>query len=305
MDLEVRLGGLKLKNPLIAASGVFGYGREYSRVGDIRWFGAISTKGTTLRPRAGNPPPRVTETPSGMLNSIGLENPGIEAVIHHEIPWLSGFGVPIILNAAGETYDEFAQIAAMAEEVPEIDAIEVNVSCPNVNAGGIAFGIDPRSVYRATRAVRKSFSRTVIVKLSPAAVSIRDVARAAEEGGAQAVSLINTLVGMAIDVHSKRPVLGNVTGGLSGPAVKPVALRCVWEAAQAVSIPIIGMGGIVSWQDAVEFLLAGASALALGSGLLVNPRLPLEILKGLQEYCTREGIDRIHALTGLAWKTRR
>ncbi len=305
MDLGVRLGDLKLKNPLIAASGVFGYGREYSRVGDIRWFGAVSTKGTTLHPRAGNPPPRVTETPSGMLNSIGLENPGIEAVIRHEIPWLSGFGVPIILNAAGESYDEFARIAAMAEEVPEIDAIEVNVSCPNVNAGGIAFGIDARSVYRATRAVRQNFSRTVIVKLSPAAVSIKDVARAAEEGGAQAVSLINTLVGMAIDIYSKRPVLGNVTGGLSGPAVKPVALRCVWDASQAVSIPIIGMGGIVSWQDAVEFLLAGASALALGSGLLVNPRLPPEILKGLQEYCVREGIDRIDALTGLAWKTGR
>lgn len=305
MDLGVRLGDLKLKNPLIAASGVFGYGREYSRVGDIRWFGAVSTKGTTLHPRAGNPPPRVTETPSGMLNSIGLENPGIEAVIRHEIPWLSGFGVPIILNAAGETYDEFAQIATMAEEVPEVDAIEVNVSCPNVNAGGIAFGIDPRSVYRATRAVRQSFSRTVIVKLSPAAVSIRDVARAAEEGGAQAVSLINTLVGMAIDIHSKRPVLGNVTGGLSGPAVKPVALRCVWEAAQAVSIPIIGMGGIVSWQDAVEFLLAGASALAVGSGLLVNPWLPVEILRGLEEYCSQEGIERIADLTGLAWKTGR
>ena len=302
MDLAVRLGDLRLRNPLIAASGVFGYGKEYSKLGDIRWFGAVVTKGTTLRPRAGNPPPRVTETPSGMLNSIGLENPGIEEVIRREIPWLSKFGVPIILNAAGETYDEFAQIAALIDEVPEVDAIEVNVSCPNVSAGGMAFGVDPRAVYRATRAVTQNFSRTVIVKLTPAALSIRDVARAAQEGGAHAVSLINTLVGMAIDVNSKRAILGNVTGGLSGPAVKPVAIRCVWEAAQSVGIPVVGMGGITSWQDAVEFFLAGASAVAIGSGLLVNPRLPLEILKGLEGYCKREGVERLSALAGLAWK---
>lgn len=302
MKMAVRLGNLTLKNPLVAASGVFGYGREYSRLGDVRWFGAVVTKGTTLKPRGGNPPPRIAETPCGMLNAIGLENPGVEAVIRHEIPWLSRFGVPVVLNAAGETYEEFAEIAAIADRVPGIDAIEVNVSCPNVSAGGMAFGIDARSVYRATRAVRKSFSRTLIVKLSPAATSVRDVARAAEEGGADAVSLINTLVGMAIDIRSRKPLLGNVTGGLSGPAVKPVALRCVWEASQAVSIPVIGMGGITGWQDAVEFMLAGARAVALGSGLLINPRLPLEILEGLDQYCAQERIADVGSLTGAAWK---
>lgn len=302
VDLSVDLNGLSLKNPVIAASGVFGYGEEYVRMGKIEWFGAVTVKGTTLKPRKGNRPPRTCETPSGMLNSIGLENPGAEVVIKEKLPWLLKFGVPVIVNISGESYDEFYTLASMFSQVEEVSALEVNVSCPNVRAGGMAFGTDPRSCYKATYAARKAWKRPLIVKLSPNVQDIRSIARAAVEGGADIISLINTLVGMAIDIKTKKPVLGNIVGGLSGPAIKPVALRCVYEVSQAVSVPVIGMGGIFSAEDALEFLMAGASAIAVGTGLLVDPQIPRKIIEGLQQYCAREGVREVSELVGTCWR---
>ncbi len=301
-DLSTSLAGLNLKNPLIAASGVFGYGEEYAKVGDIRWFGAVTLKGTTLHARAGNRPPRVCETPAGMLNSIGLENVGAEAAVRDKIPFIKQFGVPVIVNISGDSYDEFTALGSIFEGVDGVDALEVNVSCPNVQAGGMAFGVDPRSCYRATRAVRREWKGPLIVKLTPNAPDIVATARAAVEGGATALSLINTLVGMVIDLNTRRPVLGNVTGGLSGPAIKPVAVRCVYQVSQAVQVPIIGMGGITGYRDVLEFLMAGAMAVALGSGLLVNPSAPVEIMKDLTDYCNRQGLSELSGLVGSAWK---
>ncbi len=302
MDLSSNLGGLIIKNPVIAASGVFGYGQEYARAGDIGWFGAVTVKGTTLSPRKGNTPSRICETPYGLLNSIGLENPGASAVIDEKLPWLAQFGVPIIVNISGDSYNEFAEIARMFSGSSHVSAIEVNVSCPNVSAGGMAFGTDPRSCYRAVSAVRHNWDGPLIVKLTPNVQDIGAIARAAAEGGADVLSLINTLVGMAIDIKAIKPVLGNVKGGLSGPAIKPVALRCVWEVSQAVSIPIIGMGGISTSEDALEFMMAGASAVAVGTGLLIDPATPSKIVKGLEQYCNSNGISTLQAVVGAAWK---
>ncbi|QUL98646.1 MAG: dihydroorotate dehydrogenase [Candidatus Fermentithermobacillus carboniphilus] len=302
LDLSVNLAGLTLKNPVIAASGVFGYGEEYVKVGDIRWFGAVSVKGTTLNPRAGNPPPRTCETPAGMLNSIGLENPGAKVVIEEKLPWLAQFGVPVIVNISGESYEEFRTLGSMFSESPLVSALEVNVSCPNVRAGGMAFGVDPRSCYRATYAVRRAWHGPLIVKLTPNVQDISSVARAAVEGGADAISLINTLVGLAIDIKKRKPVLGSVTGGLSGPAIKPVALRCVYEVSQAVPVPVIGMGGILDYRDALEFIMAGATAVAVGTAVLVNPSVPRSIVEGLIKYGQEEGVERISDLVGVAWR---
>ncbi|MGI6643711.1 MAG: dihydroorotate dehydrogenase [Bacillota bacterium] len=301
MDLSVDLAGIRLKNPVIAASGVFGYGREYSRVGDISWFGAVCVKGTTLSPRQGNPPPRVVETPSGMLNAIGLENPGARVVADEMIPWLAQFGVPIFVNVAGESTQEFSELGSIFRDTPGVFGLEVNVSCPNVRAGGLAFGLDPRSCFRAVMAAKKAFKGPVIAKLTPNVHDIASVARAAAEGGADAISLINTLLGMAIDIKTKRPVLGNVTGGLSGPAIKPVALRCVYQVSQAVSVPVIGMGGIASWEDALEFILAGATAVSVGSSLLVEPGIPQRITEGLLRYGEAQGLSDLSSLIGEAW----
>ena len=301
MDLSCNLAGLVIKNPVIAASGVFGYGEEYARAGDIGWFGAVTVKGTTLRPRKGNAPPRICETPYGLLNSIGLENPGARAVIDEKLPWLARFGVPIIVNISGDSYDEFAEISRMFSGSPHVSAIEVNVSCPNVSAGGMAFGTDPRSCYRATRAVRHNWDGPLIVKLTPNVQDIGAIARAAAEGGADVISLVNTLVGMAIDIRARKPVLGNIKGGLSGPAIKPVALRCVWEVSQAVSVPVIGMGGVSTSDDALEFIMAGASAVAVGTGVLADPAAPIKIVKGLEQYCDSHGIS-FTTLVGAAWK---
>lgn len=301
-DLSVDFAGIKMSNPIAAASGVFGYGEEYSKVGDIPWFGAVSVKGTTLAPRAGNPPPRVAETPAGMLNAIGLENPGAKVAASEKIPWLRQFGVPIIVNVSGDTYDEFAELGSIFRDVEGVAALEVNVSCPNVGARGMSFGQDPRSCYRATRAVKDAFGGRVITKLTPNAADITAIARAAVEGGADALSLINTLLGMAIDVKTQKPILGNVTGGLSGPAIKPVALRCVYQVSQAVTVPLMGIGGISSWEDVVEFLLAGATAVAVGASLLVNPHLPRKLTQGLDAYCRREGILNLKELVGAAWR---
>lgn len=302
MDLSVNLGGLVIDKPIIAASGTFGYGREYSRAGSIDWFGGVTVKGTTLMPRHGNPPLRVYETSAGLLNSIGLQNPGARAVIECEIPWLSQFGVPIIVNISADSYSEFSELARMFADCPEVSALEVNVSCPNVDSGGMAFGTSPGACYRATKAVRRYWSKPLIVKLTPNVTNISEIAKAAVEAGADSLSLINTLVGMAIDVDAKRPVLGNITGGLSGPCIKPVALRCVWEVSQAVPIPVIGMGGIFSARDALEFIMAGASAVAIGTALLVDPYAPKTIVEGISSYCESHEIDSLSSIRGIAWK---
>lgn len=302
MDLSTNLAGISLKNPLVAASGVFGYGEEYARIGDIRWFGAVSVKGTTLKPRAGNPPPRVCETPSGMLNSIGLENPGAQVAANEKIPWLRQYGVPIIVNVSGDSYEEFSELGAVFADVDGVAALEINVSCPNVAAGGMAFGMDSRSCYRATLAVRKRWKGPLIVKLTPNSSDIVATARAAAEGGADILSLVNTLVGMAIDIKTRRPVLGNVTGGLSGPAIKPVALRCVYQVTQAIDVPVIGMGGVSHFNDVLEFIMAGATAVGIGAGLLTDPLLPKKILEDLEGYCRTEHISDLRGLIGAAWK---
>lgn len=301
MDLSVNLNGLSLKNPIVAASGVLGYGEEYVKVGDLNWFGAISIKGTTIKPRAGNKPPRTCETPSGMLNSIGLENPGVEKVLEEKIPFLLKFKVPIIANISGESYEEFYELAS-AFEGSGVSAIELNVSCPNVRAGGMAFGVDPRTCWEATRAARRGFSGPIIVKLTPNARDVPSIARAAVEGGADIISLVNTFVGMAIDIKTRKPFLGEITGGLSGPAVKPMALYHVYQVSQAVSVPIIGMGGIFTYQDALEFIMAGASAVGLGTVLLVKPEAPREIVSGLESWGEKEGISSIKDLVGVAWR---
>lgn len=302
VNLSTDVAGMSLKNPIVAASGVFGYGEEYVKVGDIAWFGAVTVKGTTLKPRAGSPPPRTCETPAGMLNSIGLENPGAEVVAMEKVPWLRKFGVPIIVNISGDTYDEFSALGSIFEGVDGVDALEVNVSCPNVLAGGMVFGMDARSCYRATRAVRREWKGPLLVKLTPNAPDVVSIARAAVEGGATALSLINTLVGMVIDLQTRRPVLGNVTGGLSGPAVKPVAIRCVYQVSQAVAVPVIGMGGVASYRDVLEFMMAGAKAVAIGSALLVDPLAPRKIAEDLSDYCIREGLKDLSILVGAAWK---
>lgn len=300
MNLTTDLGGLRLRNPVIAASGTFGYGEDYIKAGDISWFGAVSIKGTTIAPRAGNPPPRTCETPSGLLNSIGLENPGAKVVIEEKLPWLAQFDVPIIANISAESCEEFSELAAMFARSPHVSALEVNVSCPNVKAGGIAFGTNPDMCYESTKAVRQVWQGPLIVKLTPNVADITSIAKAAVEAGADALSLINTLVGMAIDVNTMRPVLGNITGGLSGPAIKPVALRCVWEVSRAVQVPVIGMGGISSAQDALEFLMAGATAVAVGTGLLVDPEIPSRVTQGIREYCEARGIETLQEIVGAA-----
>jgi dihydroorotate dehydrogenase (NAD+) catalytic subunit len=301
-DLSVELGGLRLKNPVIAASGTFGYGRDYVNVGNISSFGAVTVKGTTLRPRIGNPPPRIWETASGMLNSIGLENPGAEVVINEMLPWLSRFEVPILVNISADTVGEFSQLAAMFSGAKEVAALEVNVSCPNVHAGGMAFGVEPRTCYRVVMAIRNKWNGCLIVKLSPNVFDICSVARAAVEGGADVLSVINTITGMAIDINTGKPALGNVIGGLSGPCIKPVALRCVYQVSQAVNVPVIGMGGVFSSTDAIEFMMAGATAVGLGTSLLVYPDTPVKIVQGLREYCEKEGLQSIMELVGKAWK---
>lgn len=298
--MRVNLAGIHLANPVLVASGTFGYGREMARWFDLRLVGGIVTKGTTLSPRAGNPPPRIAEAPAGLLNSIGLENPGVEAVIREEIPFLRQFGVPVIVNIAGETVEEYARLAAELDGVEGVSALEVNVSCPNVRAGGMAFGTDPAATAAVVEAVRRTTSLPVIVKLTPNVTDIVAIARAAERAGADALTLINTLKGMAIDIRGRRPLLGAVTGGLSGPALKPVALRMVWEVAAAVDLPIVGCGGITSGRDAVEFLLAGATAVAVGSVTLVDPLAAPRIVRETALCLAEEGFASVCEAVGLA-----
>ncbi|WP_313559587.1 dihydroorotate dehydrogenase [Ruminiclostridium cellobioparum] len=297
IDLSVNIAGISFKNPVIMASGTYGFGHEYSEYIDLNTLGGISVKGLTLKERKGNPPPRIAETPAGILNSVGLQNPGVEVFKKHDLPFLKQFDTRVIANIAGNTIEEYCEMAEILGD-SEIDAIELNVSCPNVKAGGLAFGTDPLLIEEITSAVKRYCKQPLIVKLSPNVGDIKSMARAAEAAGADCVSLINTILGMAIDIHRKKPVLANNFGGLSGPAVKPVAVRMVYEAAHAVKIPVIGMGGIACSDDAVEFLLAGAAAVMVGTANFINPALPLDIISGLKEYMKKYRYSNLKDITG-------
>lgn len=297
MNMKVNLAGVELENPVIAASGTFGFGREYGELYDLNQIGAISVKGLTKAPRAGNPPPRITETPGGILNSVGLQNPGVDAFIEKEIPFLRQFSCKIIANMAGSTFEDYCEMAEKLSAA-DVDFLEMNISCPNVKAGGAAFGTNPDTVFEITSRVRKYAKRPLIVKLSPNVADITETAKAAEAAGADALSLINTLTGMAIDVKTRRPVLGNVIGGLSGPCVKPVALRMVYQVYRAVKVPLIGMGGITCGRDAVEFLLAGSTAISVGTANFTDPLACIHIRDELQTYMKTENVNNISDLTG-------
>lgn len=295
--LAVTVAGIHMKTPVIAASGTFGFGLEYKDFIDLNEIGAIAVKGLTLEARSGNQGRRIAETPSGMLNSIGLENPGVDAFLATILPQLKQYDVPVIANISGNTVEEYALMAKKLT-VAGVAGLEVNISCPNVKNGCLAFGVDPESAALVTGAVKNNTSLPVIVKLSPNVTDIVTVAKAVEAAGADAVSLINTLLGMAIDIHSWRPVLGNVVGGLSGPAVKPVALRMVWQVAKAVTVPVIGMGGIMTAEDALEFMLAGAAAVSVGTASLVNPRAAADIAQGMQDYLQKKNLQHINDIVG-------
>jgi len=301
MNTAVNLGGILMKNPVTTASGTFGFGFEYQPYIDLQRLGAITVKGTTLKPRLGNPPPRIAETPSGMLNAIGLQNPGVERVAEEIMPRLAELGVPVIVNIAGDTLEDYALVARRLDGVPGVAGLEVNISCPNVKKGGIQFGSDPNTAAEVTRAVKSATKLPVIVKLSPNVTDLVAMASAVAEAGADALSLINTLVGIVIDVDRRRPVLANITGGLSGPAIRPVAVRAVWLVHQALPLmPILGMGGIMTARDALEFILAGATAVAVGTGNFVNPRATLEVVEGIEQYMSEHGFTDITELVGLA-----
>ncbi len=297
-DLSVDIAGISMKNPVMTASGTFGYGLEYAEMVDLNRLGAVVVKGLHLNPSKGNPPPRIVETPCGMLNAIGLENVGIRAFMEEKLPRLKRFHVPVIVNIYGHTVTEYAEVAAAVEGEAAIAAVEVNISCPNIKEGGVAFGVHPESARAVIEAVRKATKKPLIAKLSPNVTDIAGIAQSVEAAGADAVSLINTITGMAVDVDTRRPKLANVTGGLSGPAVKPIALRMVWQAVKSVSIPVIGIGGIMTAQDALEFLVAGARAVQVGTANFVNPRATLDILEGIEAFMIEKGIQRISEIIG-------
>ncbi len=298
VDLRVSIAGLELRNPVMTASGTFASGKEYSDFVDLSRLGALVTKGVSLTPWAGNESPRMAETPSGMLNSIGLQNPGVESFVEVDLAWLAAQDVPVIVNVSGHSIDEYRAVAERLESEDAVSALEVNISCPNVDAGGMAFGTDCAQAAEVTAAVRRVTRKPVIVKLSPNVTDVAAIARSVEAEGADAVSLVNTLLGMAIDAHAFKPKLGRVVGGLSGPAIKPVALRMVWQVARAVSIPVIGMGGIMSGEDAVEFMLAGATAVAVGTANFVDPTATIRVIDGIAGFCRAHGIARAADLIG-------
>jgi dihydroorotate dehydrogenase (NAD+) catalytic subunit len=305
LDLSVQLAprnkkGLRLANPVMTASGTFGYGTEYAPLFDIQRLGAIVCKGTTLAPREGNPQPRLVETVGGVINAIGLQNIGVQALIKEKAPIWAGWQVPVIVNIAGDTVEEYARLAEALDGVKGVSGIEVNISCPNVQAGGAAFGSDPGVAAEVTRAVKAATALPVIVKLTPNAGDIGAVARAVEKAGTDAIALINSVKAMAIDIINKRPTIGNVTGGLSGPGIKPIALAMVYEVAGAVDVPVIGCGGIASAGDALEFLMAGASAVQVGSASFGNPRASLDVLEGLKTYMEKEAIKSLGEIIGAA-----
>ncbi|KJS12426.1 MAG: dihydroorotate dehydrogenase [Desulfotomaculum sp. BICA1-6] len=302
MNTTVNLGGIMMKNPVTTASGTFGFGFEYQPYVDLQRLGAITVKGTTPAPRAGNSTPRIAETPAGMLNAIGLQNPGVDRVALEIMPKLAELGVPVIINIAGDTVDDYALVARKLDGVTGVAGLEINISCPNVKKGGIQFGSEPRSAAEVTRAVKAATGLPVIVKLSPNVTDIAAMAEAVAEAGADALSMINTLVGMVIDIDRKKPLLANITGGLSGPAIRPVAVRSVWQVYRAVKLPILGMGGIMNARDALEFILAGATAVAVGTANFVNPRATIEVIEGIEDYMRQNGFDNIDQLVGLAHK---
>lgn len=297
-DLTVNIAGVEFKNPVVTASGTFGFGREYSEFYPLREIGGLSCKGITLKPRMGNPPPRIAETPSGILNAVGLQNPGVDHFIERDLPWLKEQETVVIANIAGNTPEEYAQMAEKLSE-SSVDMIEMNISCPNVKHGGVQFGTSCQSVGAITREVRAHCKKPLMVKLSPNVSDIAEIARAAEGEGADALSLINTLTGMRIDINTRRPIIRNNTGGLSGPAVFPVAVRMVWQTADAVKIPVVGMGGISTWRDAVEMMMAGASAIQVGTALFSDPYAPLKIKEGLNRYLDDQGIASVAELAGM------
>ena len=296
-DMKVKLAGVELKNPIVPASGTFGFGREYAQLYPLSNLGAICVKGLTMKPREGNPCPRIAETPSGMLNAVGLQNPGVDAFVETQLPWLRQQGTKIIANLSGNTLEEYATLAEKLS-VPGVDMLEVNISCPNVKCGGLAFGTQPESAAAATKAVKSHTQLPVIVKLSPNVTDITAIARAVEAEGADAVSLINTLLGMRIDLNTRRPIIRNNTGGLSGPAVLPVAVRCIHQVYHAVKIPILGMGGVSSGEDAAELMMAGAAAVGVGTAILSDPMAPVRILAELEQFCESHGVDAVSSLTG-------
>ena len=297
VNLAVNLGGLAMKNPVTTASGTFAAGMEYSDFVDVSALGAVTTKGVSLNGWEGNASPRIAEVPSGMLNSIGLQNPGVAHLKSEELPWLREQGATTIVNVSGHSFDEYVQVIEALEDAP-VDAYEVNISCPNVDAGGMTLGTHVPSVEKVVSLCREATSRPLIVKLTPNVTDITEIARAAEASGADAISLINTLLGMAIDVKRRRPVLARVVGGFSGPAVKPVALRMVWQCSKAVSVPILGMGGVTTGTDAVEFMLAGATAVAVGTANFMNPQATVDVIDGIIDYCEEQGVNDVKDLIG-------
>ncbi len=298
--LSVNIAGIKLKNPLIAASGCYGYGKDYLQWISPEEWGAITLKGTTLNSKKGNLPPRLVETPSGLINSVGLQNPGLDAVLEKELPALKGYNVTVLMNISGETEDEYVLLAEKLSSVSEISGIEINISCPNVEKGGLAFGENPSMVEKLVSRIRQKYAGPVIVKLSSHGNDLPDIARAAEKAGADALSLINTLRAMVIDIEKTRPVLSQSIGGLSGPAIRPVAVRVVWEVSAAVNIPVIGMGGITCADDALQFILAGARAVAIGTANFINPQVVKETVTGLEEYMRQKGYKYVKEMSGAA-----
>ena len=298
VDTSVKIAGLSLKNPVLTASGTFGYGSEFCDFMELSRIGGIIVKGTTIRSRQGNPYPRMAETPSGMLNAVGLQNKGVDYFVDHIYPVIKDYDTNIIVNVAGSTVDDYVAAAERINELESVPAIELNISCPNVKAGGMAFGTSPEAAQEVVAAVRRVYKNTLIVKLSPNVTSITDIALAVESAGADSVSLINTLMGMAIDAERRKPLLSTITGGLSGPCVKPVALRMVWQVAKAVKIPVIGLGGISNAADAVEFLLAGATAIQIGTANFIDPAISAKVASGIEDYLVRHGFSSVKELVG-------
>lgn len=297
-DLSINIGKLEMSNPVMTASGTFGYGLEFQDFVDLEKIGGIIVKGTTLHHREGNPYPRMAETPMGMLNAVGLQNKGVHYFVDHIYPQIKDIRTNMIVNVSGSQVEDYAETASIINELDHIPAIELNISCPNVKQGGMAFGVTAKGVAEVVSAVRKVYHKTLIVKLSPNVTDITEIARAAEGAGADSVSLINTLLGMAIDAEKRKPILSTVTGGMSGAAVKPIALRMVWQVAKAVQIPVIGLGGIMNWKDAVEFLLAGASAIQIGTANFIDPAVTVKVAEGINDYLDRHGYSSVRDIIG-------
>ena len=292
-QMRVDIGGIEIKNPVMTASGTFGYAGEYAELVDLNRLGAIVVKGLSLEPSMGNPPPRIVETPCGMLNAIGLENVGLAAFVKEKLPFLRRLDTPVFVNIYGRRTEEYAELAARLEDIDGVSGIEVNISCPNVKSGGMAFGAYPESAAEVVRAIRKKTTKPLMVKLSPNVTDITKIAKSVEAEGADSISLINTITGMAIDIETRRPKLANITGGLSGPAIKPVALRMVWQVAQAVNVPIVGIGGIMTAKDALEFLIAGAVAVQVGTANFINPHATTDIIDGIETFLMERNISDI------------